>query len=461
MKRIIKIASVIMLMVTMATPGLAKTITVKKGSSIQKAVHEASSGDVIEVMPGVYNDMVFIDKDGLTIRGVIKKGKWPVLDGEKKLNDAILYSGNGITIENLKIINYKGNAIMGQAGNNFIIRNNIIIDTGVYGIFPEYGQNGLIEHNILSGIEDAAIYVGMSDNIDVRHNEVFENVAGIEIENSRHALVENNYVHNNAGGILAFALPGLPIKDASDIIIRNNFIVDNNHENFAAEGAIVSTIPKGTGIMIISADDVVIENNIIKNNGNSGITILDAKIASIGSDPDHDPDPDGIKIYNNIMENNGHSVEGEMKTLMKLKFSKTGPDIFQFGGSKGSCIHNEKQYRVFGLNKFDKCEDGANTSLVVTKMLDEPAPPRDTSGKNIGKLTYYAVCSGCHAYDSRIIGPPVKSIQARWGNSVEAVAAYILMPGKMNEGYPEMPPQYYLSEDVRLAVAKYMLEFNK
>ena len=64
----------------------------------------------------------------------------------------------------------------------------------------------MIELNVLSGIEDAAIYVGMCDNIDVRINEVFESVAGIEIENSRHCLVEYNYVHDNAGGLLAFAL---------------------------------------------------------------------------------------------------------------------------------------------------------------------------------------------------------------------------------------------------------------
>ena len=71
---------------------------------------------------------------------------------------------------------------MGQAGNNFVIRNNWIIDTGVYGIFPQFGKNGLIEHNVLSVIADAAIYVGMCDNVDVLHNETFDSVAGIEIE---------------------------------------------------------------------------------------------------------------------------------------------------------------------------------------------------------------------------------------------------------------------------------------
>ena len=89
---------------------------------------------------------------------------------------------NNIVIENLKIMHYKGNAIMGQAGNNFEIRNNLIVDTGVYGIFPQLGQNGIVEGNIISGIEDAAIYIGMSDNVHVTHNEVFDSVAGIEIE---------------------------------------------------------------------------------------------------------------------------------------------------------------------------------------------------------------------------------------------------------------------------------------
>jgi parallel beta-helix repeat protein len=200
-------------------------ISVKNGESIVEAVKMANPGDLIRVYPGVYSETVYIDKDNISFQGIIQEGEWPTLDGKKELNDAFLYSGNGISIENFKIVNYKGNGIMGQAGNNFVIRNNWVIDTGVYGIFPQYGTNGLIEHNILTGIEDAAIYVGMCDNIDVKHNYVYGNVAGIEIENSRHALVENNYAYNNTGGILAFVTPGLPIKTTYDVIIRNNFII--------------------------------------------------------------------------------------------------------------------------------------------------------------------------------------------------------------------------------------------
>ncbi|CAN0599955.1 unnamed protein product, partial [Ectocarpus sp. 12 AP-2014] len=230
---------------------------VKDGESIQDAVNAAGPGDTIRIMPGTYIETVYIDKDGIRLIGVIEEGNWPTLEGEGRLNDAVLYSGNNIVVENLKITHYKGNAIMGQAGNNFEIRNNLIVDTGVYGVFPQLGQNGIIEGNVISGIEDAAIYVGMSDNIHVAHNEVFDSVAGIEIENSRHAIVENNYVHDNTGGVLAFITPGLPIKTTRDVIIRKNFIVNNNTANFGAPGSTVSGIPAGTGVLIMAADEVV------------------------------------------------------------------------------------------------------------------------------------------------------------------------------------------------------------
>ena len=51
------------------------------------------------------------------------------------------------------------------------------------------------------GASDAGIYVGQSRQIIVRRNRVEFNVAGIEIENSINADVENNTATNNTGGI--------------------------------------------------------------------------------------------------------------------------------------------------------------------------------------------------------------------------------------------------------------------
>ena len=309
-----------------AGPAGEAVIVVKDGESIQAAVKRAVPGTTIQILPGTYHETVYIDKDNVRLIGVIDQGRRAVLDGEGKLNDAILYSGNNVVVENLTITKYKGNGIMGQAGNNFEIRNNLIVDTGVYGIFPQLGQNGVVEHNVVSGIEDAAIYVGMSDNVHVAHNDVFDSVAGIEIENSRHAIVENNYVHNNTGGILAFVTPGLPIKTTSDVIIRNNFIVGNNHDNFGAPGSTVAGIPPGTGVLVMAADDVVIEGNIISDNKTAGILVTDhGHAANITVDPESEPNSDRVKILDNVMRDNGYDTIPDVKALMLTELQAGQP----------------------------------------------------------------------------------------------------------------------------------------
>ncbi|MCK0134730.1 parallel beta-helix domain-containing protein [Arenibacter sp. S6351L] len=434
-----------------------KIIEVKKGSSIQDAVKEANPGDLIRVYPGTYSENVYIDKDDISLQGVVIKGEWPTLDGKKKINDAFLYSGNGILIENFKIINYKGNGIMGQAGNNFVIRNNWIIDTGVYGIFPQYGKNGLVEHNVLSKIADAAIYIGMCDNVDVRHNEVFDNVAGIEIENSRHCLVENNYAHNNTGGLLAFVTPGLPIKTTFDVILRNNFVVNNNHENFGAPGSTVSGIPSGTGILIMAADDVIVENNIITGNNNTGITIVDlATGAPKANDPNSEGNPDRVVILDNIMFNNGNDPTGEIKAIMLTQMDSKGPDIFAYGGGTGSTIRDKNKYRTFGLDGYGASQI-KDTEDIATMMTPSPVPPRSVSKEELGELTYYGVCAGCHAFGTRLIGPPTEILQAIHHDNPQGIVDYITAPKNLRKDYPEMPPQNYLSEEAKMAVAEYIL----
>lgn len=437
-----------------------KILEVKNGSSIQIAVKAANPGDLIRVYPGTYSENVYIDKDDISLQGVVINGEWPTLDGKGEINDAFLYSGNGILIESFKIINYKGNGVMGQAGNNFIIRNNWIIDTGVYGIFPQYGKNGLIEHNVVSKIADAAIYVGMCDNVDVLHNEVFDNVAGIEIENSRHCLVDNNYAHNNTGGLLAFVTPGLPIKTTFDVILRNNFVVNNNHENFGAPGSTVSGIPPGTGILIMAADDVVVENNIITGNDNAGITIVDlANGDPKANDPNSEGNPDRAVILDNIMYDNGNNPTGELKAIMLTKLDTKGPDIFAFGGGTGSTIRDKNKYRSFGLGDYGPAQI-ADTKDISTMMTPAPVAPRSVSPEQLGELTYYGVCAGCHAFGSRLIGPPTEMIQAIHKDNPQGIVDYITKPKNLREGFPEMPPQDYLSDEAKMAVAKYILSIK-
>ena len=439
------------------TSGTGQVISVKPGESIQEAVRKAQPGDTVQVLPGTYSETVYIDKDNIALVGVIHGGDWPTLDGEGKRNDAVLYSGNGIRVENLKITNYKGNAIMGQAGNNFVVRHNWIVNSGVYGIFPEFAQNGLIEYNSLTGIEDAAIYVGMSDNIQVSHNEVHGNVAGIESENSRHVVIEHNLAYDNAGGILTFITPGLPIKTAFDVIIRNNFVVANNHKNFGAPGSIVSGVPSGTGIIVMAADDVIIENNVIRDNKNAGIIVADHKsFANITPDPESDPNPDRVQVLPNLFADNGYEPNKDIKALMLAGLTSQGPDLVAVGGGSGSCVTNRDSIKWLGISSWAACQR-TSTSDVTTYLLDKPAPPRVMSAQDRGKLVYSSVCAGCHAYNVRMIGPPTQILQAMYAGNPQGIADYIAKPVRKREDFPPMPPQAHLSADLRMAVAQYML----
>jgi parallel beta-helix repeat protein len=433
---------------------------VNPGDSIQTAVETAQPGDTIQVMPGTYSETVYIDKDDIHLVGVIEQGERATMDGLGKLNDAILYSGNNIIIENFRITRYKGNGIMGQAGNNFEIRNNVIIDTGIYGIFPQLGTNGLVEHNVVSGIEDAAIYIGMSDNIHVAYNEVFDSVAGIEIENSRHAVVEHNNAHHNTGGILAFVTPGLPIKTTEDVIIRNNFVLDNNTPNFGAPGSIVSGIPAGTGILVMAADDVIIEGNIISNNKTAGIIINDHSFATtITMDVESDPNSDRTMILDNVMLNNGYDTIPEV-TAVALTELHTGPvDIVHVGSSDGSCIINRHRYRTVGIGNYAEC-DFTNTDSTESYLLAGGAQPRVINPEERGEIAYLGVCTGCHSYTGRLIGPSVEVIQAMYSGNPQRLADYINAPIKKRNNFPEMPAQNYLDSETQLAVAKYMLQVD-
>jgi len=74
-----------------------------------------------------------------------------------------------------------------------------------------------------------------------------------------------------------------------------------------------------------------------------------------------------------------------------------------------------------------------------------------------GKRLFSGVCAGCHAYNVRMVGPPVQIIQVMYAGNPQGSADYIANPVKKREDFPAMPPQGHLSPEHRLAVAKYML----
>jgi len=298
----------------------AQMLTVKAGESIQAAVDRARPGDTIEVMPGVYHEEVKIDLDNITLRGVKADTpapggvSRPLLDGQGKLSDGVLATGSNFRMDNFDLRDYIANGVVAQHARNVIFQNLNIDKTGLYGVYPVSCTGVTIERCVATGIADAALYVGQSRDIVVRDSEAHDNVTGIEIENSVNAVVENNYVHDNTGGILVFILPNNPSKVGHNCIVRNNRVINNNHANFGNPNSIVSNVPPGTGVMVMAADNNEVTANEIRGNDCYGVAVFSLEIAfPKGTAFDVGPTPENNWIHDNVYSDNGHNPAGALQ----------------------------------------------------------------------------------------------------------------------------------------------------
>ena len=292
------------------------TWRIKPGESIQSALDRSIAGDTIEIHPGTYNETLLIDVDHITIRGVVENGQRAILDGKNILTDAVITSGHHFTIEGLMVKDYVSNGITVHGAENVTFRDLIVENSGLYGVYPVESKGVLVEDCKLTKIKDAAIYVGQSRDIIVRNNECYENVAGIEIENSVNSLVENNYLHDNTAGILVFLLPNNPSKVGSDNKVRNNRVLNNNHANFGDPNAIVGKLIPGTGMFIMAADRTEVTANEIRGNDSFGLAVVGLAIAfPKGRTFDVGAIPESNRIYGNTFADNGRNPAGLVKDV--------------------------------------------------------------------------------------------------------------------------------------------------
>ncbi|MFY8048502.1 MAG: parallel beta-helix domain-containing protein [Erythrobacter sp.] len=270
-----------------AAPLAAETHRVEPGegaaAKLQEALILAAPGDVVELGAGRFTltDGLSLDVDGVTVRGAgLDK---TVLDftGQQGAGEGLLVTSDNVTLRGFAIENPKGDGIKSK-GADMIIYDGLRVEwtggpkttNGAYGIYPVESTGVLVTNSIVKGASDAGIYVGQSRDITVRGNFVEFNVAGIEIENSRNALVINNLATRNTGGLLVFDLPGLPVMNGGNVILRENVVADNDTPNFAPPGNIVASVRRGTGVLVMANDGVLIEGNVLENNPTAHVMVI-------------------------------------------------------------------------------------------------------------------------------------------------------------------------------------------
>ncbi|MBY5994178.1 parallel beta-helix domain-containing protein [Ferrimonas balearica] len=320
------------------------------GANITEAFINAQSGDVIVLPEGTFmldRTLLFdgdADGDGVFAKNVTIMGYGQdatVLDfSQADSGDGIfVQNAVNITIQDLSVNEAKNNGIKLKNSNGIILRRLATVwegdldeDNGAYGLYPVECQNILIEDTYVRGSADAGIYVGQSEYIVVRRNIAKENVAGIEIENSKYADVYDNQAIGNTGGILVFDLPIGNHRYGSSVRIFNNLVEGNNTHNFAnasANPAGVHIVPPGTGVIILSTRDVEIFNNTIRDHDTLSITATSFFIAEQDIEGAFIPNyampggviddgwravPRNVHIHDNDISNSGSNPNGYLIT---------------------------------------------------------------------------------------------------------------------------------------------------
>jgi parallel beta-helix repeat protein len=278
---------------------------------LQTQLITAADGDTINLPEGYFMFTKSISMDGkanIIIRG---QGMSKTILSWKNQTEG----AEGLKISNGKNIVLQDFAVEDAKGDNIKVNdtNGITFlrvssswadgpktENGAYALYPVLCKNVLIDECVAMGSSDAGIYVGQSDSVIIRNSKAYWNVAGIESENSRWVEIYGNEAYENTGGILIFDLPGLTQYGHSTKVYNNN-VHDNNHENFAAKGNIVASIPPGTGFMVLATHGLEITNNEIKNNRTVGVGIVSYELVAALNEGEVESEQNigGVQTVNN------------------------------------------------------------------------------------------------------------------------------------------------------------------
>lgn len=316
-------------------PGTVVTAAQMNDLELNAILLAAKDGDTITLPAGKYTMLGPLQITGKKNITIVGAGNGRDAATSTILTFKTALTQNGLSASTLENITFKKFAIEDASGNALFITNSIGIvmdtlraewttdpqgtSTMAYGLYPVKSDNILVTNSIVAGTRDAGVYVGQSTNITVTNNEVYFNVAGVEIENSHNAIVEGNNIHENTGGVLVFALPG-PTRflDTSDVVVRNNTIVNNNLPPFANAQGLVLTIPPGTGVMVLASQNTEVTGNTITNHKSTGVLVTTALSAGIAFNPatldeqgnPYDPFARGIWVHANTVSDFGSQPGG-------------------------------------------------------------------------------------------------------------------------------------------------------
>ncbi|XOV91257.1 MAG: nitrous oxide reductase family maturation protein NosD [Bacteroidota bacterium] len=291
-------------------------------NGMSTAIEEASPGDTIEVLEGIYNS------PGLEIRKplVIIGSPGAILDGDNQ-NYVLRLLGDSITISGFTIVNtgksytkdYAAIYVYGTSGVRIL---NNQIENSFFGILVEKSRDGVIKGNTVIGTakqEDQSgngVHLWHCSRMKIERNEVLGMRDGIYLEFVDESHILNNYTHHNVRYGLHF------------MFSNHDAYLDNTFEN------------NGAGVAVMFSKWIRMEkNHFIDNWGTASYGLLLKEIY------------DG-EVLNNIFRENTLGIYVDGSTRVNYAWNTLKQNGYAIKVS-GGCYANVFTANNFIGNSFD------------------------------------------------------------------------------------------------------------
>ncbi|MFI6708702.1 nitrous oxide reductase family maturation protein NosD [Nonomuraea sp. NPDC050478] len=276
---------------------MTRTMTVRPGESIQRALDEAGPGARISLAEGVHRQHVWIRHPGVTLTGA-GAGRTVLAPGEggpvgvPRLHDAgddvvsgVTVHGEGVAdvrVEKLSVRGFSGAGIYAHTVSGVTVHEVTAEDNAVWGVYLRESSGCAVTGCRASGSQYGGVALSFCPRSGalLDGNETFANAFGIFVDNSSGARVVRNSCHGNAIGVLLLnqVYEGEPEGGVRDCLVAGNDLYGNDlaagvePDGLGAAGPPIS----GVGLALIGTHRVSVVDNHIHDNHPSGESVMGA-----------------------------------------------------------------------------------------------------------------------------------------------------------------------------------------